>query len=491
MIANELKLRTILSTILEKDLYDEKIYSFRLSVKGKPVLCNKAAGKSYGISGIISRINQIVNIEDTSAEAILSVLPNKLSKNITEQLKPYLSNVAAFEKDIIVTIFDQKHQEIHHGLALFNDHNKAMLAILRAGIKNNSLTRLFDKEARKIVNANIKKSCDHSDYDLSVDNKNIKVKCPDCEFHCLFDGNTLFKTDTSILNQMEALEEVILGYTDFGKIEESFRRFNNAFFQIKSESLLELSTLRGRYGSFRAKSMDELIRNFEKDAYQYDYKIKTLEFANLRFDINDEAIADSLKKGIRQLIALHETQLIRLKAETDALLAKEPIRIVLMAIKAIPKYGKTTYADLLKGAKNKKMAEYELDKSEYYGLLSGYKRHEIESMIDSLEANDMLRTYYSQGDRHNRYPKLRLTEQASGVFTQKIALPIQPVITQDVPDDFKTLLNELYRFPKEVKAKAIKTAIEKGIIHDADFPFIFEYTLEKRAYYRDVLDEFF
>ena len=81
----------------------------------------------------------------------------------------------------------------------------------------------------------------------------------------------------------------------------------------------------------------------------------------------------------------------KIKSLTD-----EEIRIILRgADELIMKAGRTMLAKLLKGSKEKKILEYQLDKCPVYGALSNFSSEEITHKIDWMIEHDYLALEYS------------------------------------------------------------------------------------------------
>lgn len=123
------------------------------------------------------------------------------------------------------------------------------------------------------------------------------------------------------------------------------------------------------------------------------------------------------------------------------------------------RFGVTLVAQVLKGSKNKKVAQFGFDKLPTYGLMSGYAEKEIVDLIQLLIAEDYLRVTESQ------YPTVQLGEKANLVLRGEEQVWQKVFVRPTLQADDDELFERLRQLRKEIsQAEGVPPYV---IFHDS------------------------
>lgn len=125
----------------------------------------------------------------------------------------------------------------------------------------------------------------------------------------------------------------------------------------------------------------------------------------------------------------------------------EAQKILSCVFRAKERYGKTMIIDILKGSKNKKLLEYNLDKLSTYGLMSSYDKKQLGLMINKLGADGYLKV------TEETYPVVKLTNKSLSVLknTEKVYMKVE--VQKSKVNTDNELFDRLKLWRKEVSSR--------------------------------------
>jgi ATP-dependent DNA helicase RecQ len=125
----------------------------------------------------------------------------------------------------------------------------------------------------------------------------------------------------------------------------------------------------------------------------------------------------------------------------------EAQKILSCVFRAKERYGKTMIIDILKGSKNKKLLEYNLDKLSTYGLMSSYDKKQLGLMINKLGADGYLKV------TEETYPVVKLTNKSLSVLKNAEKVYMKVEVQKSKINTDNELFDRLKLWRKEVSSR--------------------------------------
>jgi ATP-dependent DNA helicase RecQ len=125
----------------------------------------------------------------------------------------------------------------------------------------------------------------------------------------------------------------------------------------------------------------------------------------------------------------------------------EAQKILSCVFRAKERYGKTMIIDILKGSKNKKLLEYNLDKLSTYGLMSSYDKKQLGLMINKLGADGYLKV------TEETYPVVKLTNKSLSVLKNAEKVYMKVEVQKSKVNTDNELFDRLKLWRKEVSSR--------------------------------------
>lgn len=163
-------------------------------------------------------------------------------------------------------------------------------------------------------------------------------------------------------------------------------------------------------------AQDILLQKFLIEQSVYNPKRKMNEFAKLQVMVDYCHTERCLRKYILvyfgdEGVAEHCGKCGNCRTDWEVTdITVDAQKVLSCVFRVRERYGAGMLADILKGSKNKKLLQFELDKLSTYGLLPEYSQQEIKDLIGFLVAEGYLRLMEGQ------YPIIKLGKKAAAVI---------------------------------------------------------------------------
>jgi ATP-dependent DNA helicase RecQ len=137
----------------------------------------------------------------------------------------------------------------------------------------------------------------------------------------------------------------------------------------------------------------------------------------------------------------------------------EAQKILSCVFRAKERYGKAIIIDVLKGSKNKKLLDYNLDKLSTYGIMSNYDKKLLSLMVNKLGADGYLKV------TEETYPVVKLTPKSLSVLKNGEKVYMKVEVKKNKVNTDNELFEKLKFWRKEISS--IEKLPPYVIFHDA------------------------
>ncbi len=476
--------------ILNVSISKEIVFVTEKSNKGRLVskLMNKNTNESFKAIHYLTLIKQRLGnncFEDYTPEAICEKLPEKTLDSLyiqlvnTKIIRKYLSSLMLFDDSNFAKIFMTAHKKEWESIkATISSHEKILSHLLElCGMEE--YNGVFKKETidicNKLKNALINPCMDEG-FVYKQHRSSFEVKCPRCSFLVKYNY-----TDQSVLQKMNVSDQysslcsqIKNEYDLFLSIKETAFKAGTLLKEMRDSFINRLQCLLNESSRKNKRSIEDLIESLNNISYSYERSSNSFVLFEREFPaetiLNDpEYVTKEIRNEIDRQTDQIKNDIAMEKHFIDTLQNSSCLTIALRCIHANDKYGKSTYTELLKGSKSKRMTEYGLNDSPYYGILNRFTKVSIEEMIDSLLEQELIEKYYGNYDRYKRYPKLRLTKDGD----QALADPAM-------------IKNE---FPLgNIEVEKIYKTMDISTCSETEFMDLMEFVITKPSEYKDDLE---
>lgn len=335
--------------------------------------------------------------------------------------------------------------------------------------------------------------CRHEDIEVATNKKGMCLTCMSCQrvlqFRKSKKGRYIAETDDG--KNHKGLLSIWDEYHYYTENKETLEYLTEKHKEILEEHKLKIEEVLSRKRNTKIPA-DTAIKQLKSVSFQISKqkgcKVGHDWFKEEYIIENKTQIEDVLRLYVDGLIAAIAEQCEkeriergRYKERMGKLLTIRGVKEILNAVKGEEGYGKTTYVKLLKGSKDQKIREYAMDKSEHYGKLNEKTLKDIEGLVGDLLRANLLETYYSKGDSHHKYPKIRVTVQGE----QGLNLPEEEEKPQRVYG-----MGSLKYFKdrhKEEKEDILRGFDKDSLVDIEVFKDVLTFFIECRESYREVL----
>ncbi len=441
MVFNEDKVLRLIGLISDTNV-DRDIITATTSNKGNYLLQRKDISIILNLSkefkDYFSKLDNDLNMDEA-----YKGMPSELKEGIRKVLKKR-EFLRCYEKEkkesveLFRTIFSinnkdigyllEEKEDIFTKIKYIQDKSQGTLKSLYKQTVKNSIHSI---KSRGINIDGI--NCCHKQISVNVSlgkkgRTKVDVHCSKCKSRQVFmysSGKMTFSDNSGFSNMKPLISSFAVDYDNFLELEplcELIGRCLDIIYSNNHEVFNELLTRKSPL-----KILNPIIKII-KDCKNLNYivvakseivRFDSIEFKKSNVLPDSDLVIKEIETHILYMLKKANEQAEKEKEINSKLSSLDSSQITLKAIKSTQKeYGKSTYAKVLKGSKDKKLLEYNLTSSKFYGLLSNLKILEIQSIINNLEDAGLLEVYFSKGDTW-KYPKIKLTNEGLEVLKDK------------------------------------------------------------------------